>query len=185
MFIKQARLSFPSLFVATSFKPDQKKKFSGTLILSADDPQVEEIKKEMKRVAKEKWQDKAESVYRTLQAQDRLALHDGVTKENYDGFGEGTVFLNASTDKRPGVFDKDRTPLTEEDGRIYAGCYVNAKVEIWAQDNQWGRRINVQLSGIQFAGDGEPFGGGAAPATADDFPALEEEAEDDWAEDGF
>lgn len=45
--------------------------------------------------------------------------------------------------------------------QIYAGCYVNAKVQLWAQKSaQWGKRINCELIAIQFAGDGEPLSSG-------------------------
>ena len=49
---------------------------------------------------------------------------------------------------------------------------VTAKVEFWAQDNNYGRRINCTLLGVMYAGEGERFGGGSAPASADDFGAF-------------
>ena len=60
---------------------------------------------------------------------------------------------------------------------IYDGCRVNAKIEIWAQDNKFGRRINCSLLGVMFAGEGENFGGGAAPASADDFAGMAAKAD--------
>jgi hypothetical protein len=48
---------------------------------------------------------------------------------------------------------------------------VHASVDVWAQDNQWGQRVNCSLGGVMFAGDGQRFGG-AAPATADTFAGL-------------
>lgn len=184
MLIENARLSFPNLFQATSFQPDQKKKYSATFIIDADSNAVSKIKAEMEKVAKEKWGAKATDVLKSMKAQNKLCLRDGAEKADMDGFGEGTLFISASTDKRPGVYDRDKTPLTEDDDRPYAGCYVNGIVELWAQDNQYGRRINAQLRGVQFAADGERFGAGGAPATSDDFPALEDEesagSESDW-----
>lgn len=182
MLIKNARLSFPSIFVATSFQPDQPKKFSATFIIPKDDPQVAEIKAEIERVAKDKWGAKAPEILQQLRAQTKLCLRDGAEKASMDGFGEDTVFVSSSNDKRPGVFDRDRTPLSQEDGRIYGGCRVNGNVEIWAQENKYGKRINASLKGVQFVADDTPFGGGGVPATADDFPALEEETAgaDDW-----
>jgi hypothetical protein len=181
MMIENARLSFPNLFRATAFNPDQAPKFSATFIIPKDSPFVEKIRQEIERAAKERWGQKATETLKSLKAQNKIALRDGAEKADYDGFGEDVVFINASTDKRPGVYDRDRTPLTQDDGKPYAGCYVNAIVEFWAQDNAYGKRINASLSGVQFRADGTPFGGGAAPATADDFPELEEEtAAEDW-----
>ncbi len=55
----------------------------------------------------------------------------------------------------------DKTALTEADGRIYAGCYVNFNVDIWAQDGQY-TGIRCSLNGVQFVKDGDAFGGAAA-----------------------
>ena len=66
---------------------------------------------------------------------------------------------------------EDRSPLTEADGVIYAGCYVNASIEFWAQDNNFGKRINAQLRGVQFNGDGDAFSAGR-PADADEFEEV-------------
>jgi hypothetical protein len=48
---------------------------------------------------------------------------------------------------------------------------VVAIVELWAQDNSWGKRINATLKGVQFYQDGEAFAGGVS-ASADDFEDL-------------
>jgi hypothetical protein len=59
------------------------------------------------------------------------------------------------------VIDRDTKPLTAADGRPYGGCFVDASVDIWAQDNSWGKRINAKLRWVQFRGDGDAFSGGA------------------------
>lgn len=171
MKISNARLSFPNIFKPTAFAEGQDKKYSATFILPSYDPQVKQIKEEMRRIAKEKWGDDVPSNI-------KLCLRDGSEKE-MDGFGSSTVFFNASNSKRPGVFDRDRTPLVAEDGRPYAGCYVNAVVEFWAQDNKYGKRINASLSGLQFSKDGDSFGGGARSANADDFDDVSDDGDDD------
>jgi len=174
MMLQNVRLSFPQLFTAASFSPEQKKKFSATLLFDADGAIHGQVKKATVEAAEAKWPGKGAAMVKQLAAQGKLALRNGAEKPNYDGFGDGVMFVNASNDKRPTVIDRDRTPLTEEDGRVYAGCYVNAMVEFWAQDNQFGKRVNCSLRGVQFVSDGEPFGGGGVPATADDFPELED-----------
>jgi hypothetical protein len=55
------------------------------------------------------------------------------------------------------------------DGTLYAGCYVNAIVDIWAQDNQFGKRINAKLLVVRKKKDGEPIGAGRTNAKAEDF----------------
>jgi tripartite-type tricarboxylate transporter receptor subunit TctC len=47
--------------------------------------------------------------------------------------------------------------LTEDDNKPFAGCYVNATIRLWAQDNQYGKRINAQLRAVQYVKDGAAF----------------------------
>lgn len=176
--LNEVRGSFLKLFTAESPSPGAKPKYSGVFIFPKDSETQALVDVEVKKVAAEKWGAKADSVLKQLVASQKLCIRDGDTKADYDGF-EGNMYLSASNDKRPGVFDRDRTPLSEEDGRPYPGCYVNARVEIWAQDNQYGRRINAQILGVQFSKDGEPFGGGGAPASSSDFPELDSVADTD------
>ena len=44
--------------------------------------------------------------------------------------------------------------------KAFSGAVVNASVEIWAQDNKFGKRINATLIAVQFQADDEPLGGG-------------------------
>ena len=76
-----------------------------------------------------------------------------------------------TNNKRPMVIDRDKSPLTEDDNKIYAGCYVNAVIELWFQNNGFGKRVNANLLGVQFLKDGEPFGDNAG-ASVDDFDAF-------------
>ena len=87
------------------------------------------------------------------------------------------MFISARSKSRPTVVDRDKTPLTEQDGRPYGGCFVNAIVELWAQDNQFGKRINATLAGVQFLKDGDAFGG-SRPADPDEFEAVDDNNSD-------
>ena len=90
---------------------------------------------------------------------------------DFGGFA-GCMSIKASTKRRPIVINRDKSPITEDDGIIYPGCYVNAIIEVWAQNNAWGKRVNANLLGVQFVADGEPFGSGVS-ASADDFDVVE------------
>ena len=92
------------------------------------------------------------------------------------------MYVSARSKTRPGIFDGQRNELTQADGKPYSGCYVNANLELWAQDNSFGKRINAQLRGIQFLRDGDAFAGGGAPANADEFDEIgapDESGDDD------
>ena len=85
--------------------------------------------------------------------------------------------IKASSTKRPIVIDRDKSPLTEDDNRIYAGCRVNAVIELWAQNNNYGKRINASLLGVQFFKNDEPFADGGKGSLSD-FEAFGEETAD-------
>jgi hypothetical protein len=167
MQVQNVRISFPNIFHASAFAEGQTKKFSATFIMDDDHPQMDELNALIEKTAKDKWSKKIPSSL-------KRPLRDGDEKD-LDGFGEGTFFFNASNTKRPTLVDRDRQTLIEEDGKPYAGCYVNAIVKPWAQDNQYGKRINFSLEGVQFVRDGDAFGGGANVANADDFDSLEDD----------
>lgn len=175
--LKDVRLAFPNLFEAKSVQDQGQAKFSASFIFPPDHPAVKQIKQAMEHVAKEKWGEKAAATFKTIKAQNRLALHDGAEKASqYEGY-EGNLYINASNALRPTVVDRDRTPLQPADGKPYSGCYVNAIVELWAQDNKYGKRINASLMGVQFYRDGERLAGGAV-ASEDDFEEIPTEGGD-------
>lgn len=180
--LKDVRLAFPKLFKAEQVNGQGDPKFGATLILGPDHPQLDELRKIQDAVAKDKWKDKAAGIVKVLDKQDRLAVHDGDIKSQYDGFpGHFYLSANAQESAKPTVVDQARNPLAENSGKPYAGCYVNASIEIWAQDNKFGQRINTTLRGIQFLRDGDAFSAGR-PADADEFEEVTDGAgADDFA----
>ena len=176
--LQRVRLAFPNIFTPnTPPAGEGKPAFGASLLMEPKHAAIKLIEDAMLAVAKDKWGAKGEAVFNQLKKQDRLALHDGDTKAQYMGF-EGNFYLSARNPARPTALNKDKTPLNESDGVLYSGCYVHAVVEIWAQDNQYGKRVNATLSGVQFCGDGDAFSG-ARPASADDFDDLSEGDEED------
>lgn len=177
LMLKNVRLAFPNLFKPQTVNGEGEPAYSCTLILTPDHPQLVEIQKAQEAVGQDKWGAKWAAVKKELHAKDKMALHDGDTKSQYGGF-EGNFFVStrAKQSARPTVIDRNKSPLTEADGRPYAGCYVNASVELWAQDNAYGKRINAQIRGVQFVRDGDSFGGGSA-ASSDEFDEVNEGAD--------
>lgn len=167
--LKDVRLSFPVLFEAKAFDEKGKKEFSASFLIDKKAPIVEELKATLLKIANDKWGEKGPAMLATLFRDDRMCLHDGDRKE-YDGY-EGMLYLRASNAVRPLTIDRARNPITAADGILYSGCYVNATVTLWAQDNKWGKRINANLRGVQFFRDGEAFAGGST-AQVDEFEAA-------------
>lgn len=160
--LQNVRLSFPSLFQHAAFGGDSTGKYEATFVLDKKEHAtvISQIEAEILRLQKEEIKAKVSS--------DKLCLKDG-DESGRDEFA-GKMTIKASTKKRPLVIDRDKTPITEDDNKVYAGCYVNAIVSLWAQNNQWGKRVNAQLDGVQFARDGEPFGDGGV--SVDEFDAF-------------
>ena len=168
--LNAVRLSFPQLFEAKTVNGEGKPAFSASFLIDPKDPQVAVINNAINAVATEKWGAKAEAMLKTIRAADKTCLHSGDLKANYDGF-EGMLYISARNAIKPLVVDTNRSPLTEQDGKPYAGCYVNVSLELWPQDNNYGKRINATLMGVQFYKDGESFVGGGV-ASEDDFDDL-------------
>lgn len=176
--LNDVRLAFPNLFVASAPKGGGEKAFSASFLLPPNHPQVDELKKAMKAVAKEKWGAKVDAIYAALDKTNKLALHDGDTKSEYEGF-EGMLFVSSRSKVKPTVFDAQKNDVSQEDGLIYSGCYVNASIELWAQENDYGKRINAQVRGVQFYRKGDAFAGGGTAADSDEFDEISAPAEDE------
>jgi hypothetical protein len=165
--IPSARLSFPSLFNMASFGGESTGKFEATFILDKKEhaKQIEEIEGAIAKLQKE---------LKVKLASDKLCLKDGDEMERAEYQGKMTI--KASTKKRPMVINRDKTPITEDDNVVYAGCYVNAIITLWAQNNSYGKRVNAQLDGVQFVRDGEPFGDGGI--SVDQFDGFDDGDDD-------
>ena len=169
--LPRVRLSFPSLFQPTKFDENSKAKYCATFILDKVE-HAATVKEVQKAIAKLLSDNKV-----TKLSPERIALKDGDESEREEDHGK--YIIKASSDKRALVIDRDRTPLTAEDNRVYAGCYVNGIISIWFQNDpkhpEWGKRINASLSGVQFAADGEPFASGGASVDDFDFDSDEDD----------
>lgn len=167
--LKNVRLSFPALFKAEAFKPGDEPKFKATFLIPKDDPQVKLIEAKILAVLKEKSPAKADSILKSIRNNpNKFCWADGETK-SYDGY-EGMMALSTKGKTRPTVIDADRSQLAEDDGKPYAGCYVNASVDLFVYDNS-GVGVSASLRGVQFVADGDNFSG-SRPADSDEFEEV-------------
>ena len=167
--LADVRLSFPAVFEPVAFDEAATPKYSATFRLGKTE-HAKEIKELQKAVATLLAENKVKSL-----GPDKIALKDGSDTGREED--EDFYIIKASSNKRPLVLNKDRTPLTERDGVLYAGCRVNAILSLWFQDHpKYGRRVNASLSGLMFNRDDEPFG--SLGASVDDFAEFASEDED-------
>lgn len=179
----QGRAAFLRIDKPEKFQGTGEPRFSASIIIDPASPSHQKVKDAMLAAAAKQWgESKAEAAVKALTKGLKTAYIDGDTKPDVMGFeGNWVIQAHAKANTPPALVKTvggknvrlDRETQTD----IYSGCYVNAIVELWAQDNQWGKRINAQLAGLQFVRNGEPFSGGR-PAAADDFDTVEGDEDD-------
>ena len=157
--LRNVRCSYPELFKPKFFgkkpaQPGQEPKYSCTFILDKKlhAELIADIRATAKAVAEEKWgKGKVPSSV-------KVCLRDGSEKADTDGYGPEVMFVSSSSTKRPSVVDRLLSPLEADTTKLYAGCYINAFILLWAQDNEYGKRVNAELKAVQLVRDGDPFG---------------------------
>lgn len=177
--LKNVVLAFPALAEPQSFGEGEPA-FGAKFPIKPNSEQQKAIEAAILAEATEVWKDKADSVLKMLEEDGKVAFTKKVyrskkTGEAYQGF-DGAHYLSTRNAKtQPTVFNQYGEELSgkgEIEAKAFSGAVVNASVEIWAQDNKWGRRINCSLRGVMLTGEGENFGGGSPPASADEFAGL-------------
>lgn len=196
--LKNVRLSFARLFKPKAFREGQTERYEGSFLLDPSDKvnqaAMDTICEAALAVIKAKFNGKVpKGLDLCFGYADGDPIVVGPNKytnkpKEYDGY-EGMFYLSSSNTSKPRVVMPQRDPKTgkfeeieESSGIVYSGCYVNATITLWAQDNEYGKRVNANLRAVQFLRDGEAFG--VAPVNADDeFDEVEvddDDAPDDW-----
>ena len=182
--LPNVRLSFPDLFEATQYQGKGAFRYNATFLIvpgsDNDKAILAAIEAEAQAGFGKKWKDILEGM-RTNS--NKFCYLNGNTKE-YDGY-EGMFYLAAHRRKEDGpvtVLDANKAILTPESGRPYGGCYVNALVDIYAQNGE-NQGMRCGLRGVQFYRDGDAFGG-SRPAKPDDFDDVSDGADADGFGDG-
>ncbi len=174
--LKNVRLSFENVFTEQVMTDKETgkvtKKFKANfLIPKTDKATVQMMDDAIDDAIFAKWGDDPPKL-----KDEKLCMRDG-DDENYDGYADH-MYVSASNSKRPTVVGRDKKPLVQADGVIYSGCYVNAVIRIWAQDNAYGKRVNASLEAVQFYKKGDAFG--APPVDIDEkFETYEDEGDDE------
>lgn len=168
LFLPEVRLGFPALWTPRTNEKNAAKapQFEASFIF--DNTQhgtlLDKIDATIDRLALDEWKKKVNF---------RRCLRDGNEYSETDGYGDGKSFLKAWSLTRPGVVGRKLEQLTEADGIIYAGCFVNATVRLFAYDHPTGGKgISATLNNIQFVKDGPAFGANKTKPE-DDFKALD------------
>lgn len=177
--LENVRISFPTLFEPQQYKGQGSFNYSAKFIVEPGSPNDKAVREAIAVVAKEKWPKRAEALLEEFQFDKTKYPYIEGKRVSFEG-AEGKLVLTAKRQEkqgRPLIVDNDKSPLLSKDGKPYAGCWVNASIEFWAQDGDT-KGIRCTLRGVQFLRDGDAFGGGGSKPTKDEFDAVEVAVED-------
>jgi hypothetical protein len=189
--LKKVRLGFTKdLFEPSQFEGKGDHRFSTMFIVTPGSESDKLIQAAIVKEAQGVWNKKADVMLEELRGDKKNFAYQknkrGSNGEMYEGC-EGNYALSANRKQKDGApifmhIQKDPDTgkpkiLTGKEGIIYAGCYVNAKVEMWAQAGKY-NGMRCGLLGVQFCDHGDSFGGASRP-TDDGFDSID--AEDDLA----
>lgn len=175
--LKNVTLAFPSLFEKKVFGGGDdlsKGKYEASFLIDKEtqNDQYEKVKKAIQELM-------AENKKKVPSANWFLKDGDDVS---YDGF-EGKYSIKSSTKYKPTCVTKDKLRVVADEREaiddntivapdmFYAGCVVNAKINLWIQDNAYGKKVNASLLGVQFVKDGKRYEGKKV-ADIDDFEDI-------------
>lgn len=174
LWIKRARLSFPAIVKPKSSAPGAEPAYSCDFILDPDAVEWGELAQMIQQMAATKWADKAEGVLKHIAGEKRLRCYGvGADKTNnmgeiYSGYEEG-VYIGGRNTEQPQLIGADAQPLppTANLNQLFAGGnHVSGIVNIWLQDNQYGKAIRGKLVAVQYLDEGEKFGAVDVDATS-------------------
>lgn len=179
--LNNVRLAFASVFQRAVFS-GVAGKYEATLLLDKEEQadQIRTIRREIDEALLAKFGNESK-VPKAIRNEKNCALRDG-DNVDYDGFA-GCMSFKCSNKVQPKLLDRQKNDIDADSGLLYSGCYADASVGIWIQDNEYGRKVNANLFALRFREHGEPFGGGGVPKNVeDDFDDLEE-SDANWDDD--
>ena len=174
--LRNVRLSYEHIFTPTKFDENQEAKYSAAFIVPKDHPDLPAIKRAMLEAGQEEfpadfngagW---PKGFTCSLKDADKETDSNGEVLSDKNPAYKDCYIVEANSTRRPVTVDRKKAAVTEEDGVIYSGCYVNASLA--AAGYTYGKvkkGVKCYLNGVQFVQDGERFGSDALG----DFDALD------------
>ncbi len=175
--LKNVRLSVfrNSLHVPTQYQGQGEFYRNAYFLITPGSENDKKVRAAINTAAKGQWKEKAVQVLGEIKLNsNKFCYTDGNLKSSYDGY-PGNWVLAAKRYVKDGpvkVIDQLKQDLPADSGKPYSGCYVDAKVELWAQQNKWGAGMRCTLIVVQFRADGDAFGG-SGPADDEGMESIE------------
>lgn len=166
------RVSFPQVFKPKAPPRSDKEKYSVQMLFTIADIKADPVQKR-------KWKELKAAIEAAKQTKwgDNLPkktwkepFRNGAEKD-FDGYGEGVFFINATTTTKPGLVNENLNDIISVED-FYPGCYAHATVNAYAWEFMDKYGVSLGLQNIQKTRDGDPLGVGRISAN-EEFQALE------------
>lgn len=171
----KVRFCYANVFEPVAMNEGEQPKYSiCVLIPKSDTKTLDAINKaiEAAKVAgKAKIADKNGKIPSTI----KIPLRDGDEERGDDPAFEGMMFINANSNRKPAIVDKELNPIMSRD-EFYSGCYGRVSLNFYAFNVQ-SKGIAAGLQNIQKLEDGEMLAGGST--AEEDFGGDNEWSDDD------
>ena len=172
------RISFPALFTPTGYQGSEPK-YGVTAIWVRDDVVKNGRYNESWNAVVAALDEQAREFFKSplgkLAANIKRGIRNGNEKEHLNGYGDGTLFANLRSARKPQIVDLRKQIIPDGDtGRIYPGAWARASVHAYAYDNI-GKGVALGLDNLQWLGHGERLD--SVTDAREDFDA---DPDDEW-----
>ena len=166
------RLSYTHLLSKHAIEGEGEGKYSTNVIIPKSETKtVETIKAAIEAARKagivSKWSGKEPKKL-------EMPLHDGEEKD--DEVYANSFYLNAKSVTKPGVVDKFKNPITDEE-EVYSGIWAYVSVTFFAYDKNGNKGVACGLNNVMKYKDDERLGGRVSADT--DFEGFGGDDDDD------
>lgn len=156
----KVRFSYANVFEPTAMQDGQTPKYNVSIIISKSDTKTVEAIKKAIEAAKEAGKNKIADKNGKIPVNLKTPLRDGDEERPDDPAYENSYFINANSERKPGIVDRDLNPIMSRDD-FYSGCYGRASINFYAF-NVNSKGIACGLNNLQKLEDGERLAGGSS-----------------------
>lgn len=161
----KVRFCYANVFEPTTMNEGDTPKYNVCILIPKDDTKtIDKIKNAIeaaKQAGKAKLADKNGKIPSNI----KIPLRDGDDERSDDPAFENCYFINANSQRKPSIVDKELNPIMDRD-EFYSGCYGRASLNFYAFNVQ-SKGVAAGLNNLQKLEDGEMLAGGSS--AEDDF----------------
>ena len=156
------RFSYAHVFQPRKNEQSGKMKYDCCIVVSKDDKQAVQLINEAIEGAKALYKEKFGAPKGRL----KTVVHDGDEDRPDDPVFANTLYINASSERKPGVKMLESGMLVDclDEEDFYSGCYGAADINLFPYNNAGNTGISCNLDNLLKLEDGDRIGGGSMSA---------------------